>query len=214
MEETTLQHIWKAQDAKLDKAMKLNLFLLESVQKQKAESKLNSLAKLKLWAVVLGIIWSLFLGLLIYGNQLQNMYFTISTGMILLFTILAIAVYIKHVGMIRGLDYSMSITDTQKRLSELQRSTFNTRFLFLQTPFYTTFFWSTGMINGSGIYFWLICIPITLLFTILSVWLYRNLTAENMHKKWVRALINSTPEHTSVIQAQHFLSEIEEFKQG
>ncbi len=213
MEDITLKTLWKAQDEKLDRTMKLNLFILESLQKQKAQSKLNSLARLKLAAVTLGIVWALFLGVLIYGNKLQNIYFTISVGMIMLITILAIAVYIKHIVLIRQLDYSQSITDTQKKLSKLQASTFNSRFILLQTPFYTTWFWSTQMIN-SGIKFWLIAVPITLVFTLLTLWLYRNLTPGKMHKKWVNALIKNDPEHTSIIKAQNFLNEIEEFKKG
>ncbi|HMI79281.1 MAG TPA: hypothetical protein VK484_10840 [Ferruginibacter sp.] len=214
MEDIALKDLWKAQDEKLDRTMKLNLYLLESLQKQKAESRLNSLARFKGWAVVLGVVWVLFLGLLIYGNRLQNIYFTVSIGMILIFNILAVAVYIKHIVLIRQLDYSKSITDTQKKLSELQASTFNTRFLLLQTPFYCTWFWSTEMIEGSGIKFWLIAVPIALLFTLLAIWLYRNLVPGKMHKKWVRSLIMSTPEHTSVMKAQDFLNEIAEFKKG
>ncbi len=214
MEDKILKDLWKAQEEKLDRAMKLNLFILESIQKQKAQSKLNSLAKFKLGAVILGLVWILFLGLLIYGNQLQNIYFTISAGMILIFTLLAVIVYIKHIGLIREMDYSLSITETQKKLSQLQASTFNTRFLLLQTPFYTTWFWSTEMIEGSGIKFWLISVPIAVLFTLLAIWLYQNLTPENMHKKWVNTFIKSTPEHTSVMEAQEFLKEIEEFKKS
>ncbi|MBK7123446.1 MAG: hypothetical protein IPH68_11930 [Chitinophagaceae bacterium] len=117
------------------------------------------------------------------------MYFTVSACMIMLITILAVALYIKHIVLIKELDYSQSITETQKKLSKLQASTFNSRFIWLQTPFYTTWFWSTGMIVGNRIAFWLIAVPITLLFTLLTIWLYRNLTPANMHKKWVKALI-------------------------
>ena len=214
MEDITLINLWKAQEEKLDRSMKLNLFMLDSIQKQKAQSKLNSLAKFKLVAVILGILWSLILGMLIYGNQLQNMYFTVSAFMIMLITILAVALYIKHIVLIKELDYSQSITETQKKLSKLQASTFNSRFIWLQTPFYTTWFWSTGMIVGNRIAFWLIAVPITLLFTLLTIWLYRNLTPANMHKKWVKALIKNDPEHISVMQAQNFLKEIEEFNKG
>ncbi|MFM2327648.1 MAG: hypothetical protein RIR31_1850 [Bacteroidota bacterium] len=214
MEDNTLINLWKAQDEKLDKTMKLNLYLLESLQKQKAQSKLNGLARLKLVAVILGVIWALFLGVLIYGNQLQNIYFTVSVGMIMLITILAVALYIKHIFLIRELDYTQSITNTQKKLSKLQASTFNSRFILLQTPFYTTWFWSTEMIETSGIKFWLISVPIAALFTLMAIWLYRNLTPENMHKKWVKALVKNDPEHISVMQAQDFLNEIEEFKKG
>jgi hypothetical protein len=214
MEDITLKNLWKAQEEKLDRSMKLNLFILESIQKQKAQSKLNGLARLKLVAVILGIVWSLILGVLIYGNQLQNIYFTVSAGMIMLITVLAVAQYIRHIVLIRELDYSQSITETQKKLSQLQASTFNSRFILLQTPFYTTWFWSTAMIESNGTSFWLVAVPITLFFTVLTIWLYRNLTPGNMHKKWIKVLVKNDPEHISVMQAQHFLHEIEEFKKG
>ncbi len=214
MEDITLKTLWKAQDEKLDRTMKLNLFIMESMQKQKAQSKLNGLARLKLVAVILGIVWSLFLGVLIYGNRLQNIYFTVSVGMIMLITIAAIVAYIRHIVLIKELDYSQSITDTQKKLAKLQASTFNNRFILLQTPFYSTFFWSTEMIQGSLIKFCLIAVPITLFFTILTIWLYKNLTPLKLHKKWVSYLVKNDPEHAPVIQAQNFLNEVEEFKKG
>ena len=211
MEDITLQNLWKAQDEKLDRTLKLNLFLLESMQKQKVQSKLNGLASLKLTAIILGVLWSLFLGVLIYGNQLRNIYFTVSAGMIMLITIGAVVAYIKHIALIKELDYSQSITETQKKLAKLQASTFNNRFILLQTPFYTTFFWSTEMIQSSVTKFYLIAVPITLAFTLLTIWLYKNLTPLNMHKKWVSYLVKNDPESIPIIQAQHFLTEIEEF---
>jgi hypothetical protein len=185
MEDITLKNLWKAQDEKLDRTMKQNLFIIESMQKQKAQSKLNGLARLKLFAVILGILWSLFLGVLIYGNQLQNMYFTVSVGMIMLITIAAVVAYIRHIALIKEMDYSQSITDTQKKLARLQASTFNNRFILLQTPFYTTWFWSTEMIQASVTKFCLIAVPITLVFTVITIWLYKNLTPLKMHKKWI-----------------------------
>ena len=214
MDDITLKSLWKVQDEKLDRTMKLNLFILDSMQKQKAQSKLKGLARLKLVAVILGILWTLFLGVLVYGNQLQNIYFTVSVGMIMLITIAAIAIYIKHIVLIKVLDYSQSITDTQKKLAKLQASTFNNRFILLQTPFYTTFFWSTEMIQASVTKFCLIAVPITLLFTLLTLWVYKNLTPLKMHKKWVSYLLKNDPEQVPVMQAQKFLNEIEEFKKA
>ena len=214
MEDTTLINLWKQQDEKLQKNMQLNLFLLESLQKEKAAARLNSLARFKGWAVFLGIAWIFFLGLLLYGNRFSNPYFSISVSAILVFNIAAVVVYIKHISLIRQLDYSQNIVATQNKLARLQASTFNLRFLVLQAPFYCTWFWSTDMINANPALFWSVSVPIALLFTILAAVLYRNLTLENMHKKWVRALINSTPEHTSVFKAIDFVKQIEEFKKG
>jgi hypothetical protein len=212
MEDITLKNLWKAQDEKLDRTMKQNLFIIESIQKQKAKSRLKGLARLKLVAVILGILWALFLAVLIYGNRLQNIYFTVSLGMIILITIGATVAYIRHIVLIKQLDYSQSITDTQKKLAKLQASTFKNRFILLQTPFYTTWFWSTEMMQASVIKFCLIAVPITLLFTILTIWLYRNLTPLKMHKKWVSFLLKNDPEQAPVIQAQKFLNEIKEFR--
>ena len=80
MEDTTLINLWKQQDEKLQKNMQLNLFLLESLQKEKAAARLNSLARFKGWAVFLGIAWIFFLGLLLYGNRFSNPYFSISVS--------------------------------------------------------------------------------------------------------------------------------------
>ena len=134
--------------------------------------------------------------------------------MIMLITIAAIAIYLKHIVLIKELDYSQSITDTQKKLAKLQASTFNNRFILLQTPFYTTFFWSTEMIQASVTKFCLIAVPITLLFTLLTLWVYKNLTPLKMHKKWVSYLLKNDPEQVPVMQAQKFLNEIEEFKKA
>lgn len=212
MDDITLKTLWKAQDEKLDRTMKQNLFIMESMQKQKAQSKLNALARLKLVAVIIGILWALFLGVLIYGNQLRNIYFTVSVGMIVVITIAAIVLYIYHITLIKSIDYSQSITHTQQKLAKLQASTFSNRFILLQTPFYTTWFWSTEMIQASVTKFCLIAIPITLLFTMLTIWLYKNLTPLKMHKKWVSFLLKNDPEQVPVMQAQKFLNEIEEFK--
>ena len=67
------------------------------------------------------------------------------------------------------------------------------------------------MIQDSVVKFCFIAVPITLLFTVLTIWLYKNLTPENMHKKWVKYLINNDSERMPILKAQHFLNEIEKF---
>ena len=213
MEDSTLKNIWHAQDEKLDRTLKLNLFILESIQTQKARSKLGVLAVFKIWAVVLGILFVLLLGVLIYGNQLKNIFFTVSIAMIMLFSIYAVVVYIKHIILIRRLDYSASITDTQKKLAKLQASTISsTGILIMQLPFHSTWFWSWQMINDNGMKFWFIAVPVTIAFTIVGIWLYKNISEKNIDKKWVKRLVNVGPEYKNVVQARKFLAELEEFK--
>lgn len=220
MEDIEIKNIWQSYDKKIEEARllnlqswALNLRCFETIQIQKAQSKLSSLSRFKIFAVALGIGWVLFLGVLVYGNHFENIYFGISVSIIMLFSIFAIAVYIKHIILIKQIDYSESITNTQKNLARLQLSTINsTRIVWMQLPFYTTWFWSSKWITDTGINFWLTAFPVTLLFFLLAIFLYKNITIENMNKKWVTALMMAGPEYKSVLKAKEFISEIEEFK--
>ena len=220
MEDQELKDIWAAYDKKLEEARilnlqswALNLKCFEELQTQKVRSKLNGLTNIKLITVLLGIVYVLFLAMLVYGNGGRNIYFTVSMGMIALITTIAIVVYIKHIIIIKRISYSESITDTQERLSALQASTINIcRILWLQLPFWCTFFWSNKMIVSDPVKFCLIAIPITLFFTLLAIWLYRNISLKNKDRKWFRIMF-STPEWTSVRKAMDFMNEIETFKQ-
>ena len=214
MENEELKNTWNAYDNSLDKLWALNLHCIELVQTQKARSKLHSLAIFKILVVILGILYVLFLGLLIYGNHLRNMYFTISIGMIALITSIAIVVYIKHIVMIGQISYSENIVETQNKLSALQSSTINiVRIIWLQLPFWSTWFWSSNWIIYGGIQFWLIPFPITLFFTLAAIWLYRYISLKNSNRKLFKILFSST-EWTSITRAMAFLDEIDEFKKG
>jgi hypothetical protein len=220
MEDIELIDIWKAYNQKIDEAKVLNLQswavnikTFEYLQTHKAQSKLRSVASFKKWAIVIGIIWLLFLGVLAYGNHFQNVYFTSSVIAIMFFTIIAIATYIKHVVLINQINYSESIVDTQKKLTALQASTINVfRILWLQLPFYSTFFWNKEWIT-TDVKFWLIAFPLTLFFVFLAIWLYRNIQLKNANKKWFKILLGDK-EWASIIIAKKYLDEIEEFKKG
>jgi len=218
MKDTELKNLLRVYNNKLEEARilnqqswVLNYKCFETLQTKKIRSKLTGLLAIKIVAVILGIIWILFLGVLLYGNQLTNTYFTVSVVMVMLFSCLAVAVYIKHIVLLKQIDYSESITDTQKKLAVLQASTIQiVRILFLQSPFYTTWFWSQQWIM-SGSSFWLISLPITILFTILAIWLYKNISLKNVGTKRGRWLM-SGPEFSYIVKAKVFLDEIEEFK--
>ena len=220
MEDAELKNIWQEYDRRIEEARvlnlqswALNLRLFQDMQIQKTRSRLGSLIRFKGSAVFLGILWILFLGVLVYGNHLENLYFTVSIGMIMFITAMAIVVYIKHIILIRKIDYGESITDTQKRLAELQLSTIRiVRISWLQLPFYTTWFWHRSWIDFGSLKFWVIIFPITLFFILLAIFLYRNITLRNMDRKWVRRLMMAGPEYKSLVQAKKFIAEIEEFK--
>lgn len=213
MEEMELKSLWQAYDKKLEKSLALNLHLVREMQTQKAKSILRSVARIKVVMLILGVLWVLFLGFLLVNSlSYQKIFFVISTGMIIIFNIIAIAVYIKHLVLLAQIDNSNSIVHTQKKLAELEASTISiVRVLFLQSPFYTTFWWAPGMVED--IRFWLISVPIAALFTGVSIWLYRNITYKNVEKRWFKTLF-SGKEWTALDKARAFLKEIDEFERG
>lgn len=213
MEEMELKRIWDAYERKLEKSLRLNRKLLEDMHKGKVRAKLTGLLSLKLSGLIVGVLWNLVLGTAIYVNHFANSYFCVSLAVLMLFGIIAIAAYVHHMVLISQVDYAESITRAQQKLAELQLSTVRvTGFLWLQLPFYTTFFWNQDWISNSRGSFWLLALPLTLLFTAAAIWLYRNITPENLHKAWLKKLMMIGMEYKYALSASDLLSEIEAFK--
>lgn len=220
MNDLELQAIWQSYDKKLEEARLLNLQswvlnlqCFEALQKQKAVSKLKGLINLKAFIAFLGIIWVAFLSFLVYHSlELSKIFFVVSVSAIIVINIIAIVVYITHIVWLKQINNSDNIVSTQQKLARLQTSTmWITRILFLQTPFHTTWFISVRMFAHASIAAWVIQICVTLFFTWVAIWLYRNISYKNMHKKWFKILFG-TSEWTSVVKAINFIKEIEDFK--
>lgn len=218
MEDNELESMWKADSRKTDPAYIMNLQAwalhartIEYVQTFKAEARLRSLAAFKSSAVGIGLAWSLLLGILIYGNRFKNVFFSGSLSILLLFSVVAIIVYIRQIVLIKGINYGESVVAIQERLSKLQVSTVGiVRLLWLQLPFYTTFFWSRNWIESDSI-FWFTALPVTLGFTFLAIWIYRQIDLKNTEKKWFRIMIGKK-EWVSITDAKAALDEIADFK--
>jgi cation transport ATPase len=219
MQDIELKQIWESYNQQLAKAEVLNLQswalntrCFETLQQQQAEKKLEKLSGFNRRAIMLGIVWIAFLLLLVWGNCFQNPFFSLSLSAIALLTVYVTAKYVLHNILIGQVRYDTPVTDTQKQLARLQSSTFrSTAVAWWQLPFYTTWFWSSSWIQESGLSFWLIAFPITLLFTLLAFFLYRNIHAGNMHKKWVKTLMMAGPEYNHVAAAMAYLEEIDAF---
>ncbi len=220
MEDIELKKIWKEYDRKIEETKLVNMQswvvnfkTFEYLQTEKAKAKLNSLSRFKRWAIFAGIFWiTLLVFLILKSLVVYNIFFVCSLSAIVVFNIIAIVVYIQHIILIDQIDNSENLIEAQQKAAKLQASTLQiTRILFLQTPFYSTFFWSRGMIHANPVAFFLISVPITLLFVFASCWLYRNINYKNANKKWFRILFSSK-EWTSVTKAIKFMEEIEAFK--
>ncbi|HVU55327.1 MAG TPA: hypothetical protein VHD83_09740 [Puia sp.] len=214
-----LNNIWKKYDQALESANILNLQswvvhlqTVELLKTEKAKSRLRSLGNCKKGMVLIGILWVAFLIFVLASSiAWSKIFLTLSVAAILAFSIYSVLAYIWHIVLIDEIDNSESLIEVQKKTATLKASTLNsTRILFLQTPFYSTFFWNWQWMSHDP-KFWMIAFPVSLLLTAASIWLYRNIDLRNADKRWFKMLF-SGKDWTAVIRAMKYLKEIEDYK--
>ena len=221
MEDVELNAIWRQYDEKLEQARllnlqswALNLQSFEMHQKLKANTTLGKLASYNTVLSILGIMaWVLLLGyLVLHSLSWGKIFFVVSASAIAIITFVAVIVYIRQVLLLKEISNTDSVVQAQEKLSRLHTGTIRiARILFLQSPFYCSWFLSVDMIHANPLAFWLITVPVFSLFSIASLWLYFNIRIENAHKKWFKVLFSSQ-EWTALLEARSFYNEIDNFK--
>ncbi len=211
MNEQELKSIWKAYDKKIDTIIQINKQQLHAIQTEKAESKIQSFKKNHTVVMVLGIVWILFLGFLVY-HTLDNIYFTISVGLIILFNIFAVVLYLRHIIILSQINIVESITETQRKLALVHTSYSQVgRVLLLQIPLYCTFYYSDALVQHGGMLFWSIQAVVVPSLTALSIYLFRKLSHKNQTDNWVKRSDKFFGSE-KLRKAMSFLNEIEEYK--
>ncbi len=209
MEDLELKQMWRAYDQKLDKLLVLNLHYFEQLQTQKAKNKLNAFMLNHAVWIGLGLLWVGVLAFLVL-NTLQNLWFTISVGSIILFSAYATILYIKHIAIISQININGNITETQEKLASIRLSLNKTgRVLLLQSPFYCTWFINPTMYNN--VVAMSVTLGIAALLAVISVWAYRSLAPKKIQPKWVRNFEKSLGA-SAIVEATDFLGEIDAFK--
>ena len=216
MENTDIFELWKNQTNRIEQSLSVNRQLLKEVINQKVRFTLQPLIALKSWGIVAFVLYILLLAKILFWAFAENSsgfdYFTISISAILLINIKGLIDYIRHLLLTKSINYDGSITEIQEKLIRLQLSIIqHSRTMWLQLPFFTTFYLSSDWFPRSAS---LVLIVIQILVTCLSVygsvWLFKNQKVENLHKKWLKLLIGSGGKY--VINALTFYYELEEYK--
>lgn len=217
MEDEYLKEIWNSPDKEIKDFFDLNDQSFQTSQINKAKTKLKALLLPKTIGIVLGLGWISLMFLLIYfcirysPMSVGKFFFVGSISMIFLSTGLAVFLYVKDIFIIKQIDNSESLTITQRKLATLQFSIMKSvRILWLQLPFYTTWYLNDELIMHGSPIFWIIQILCTGLTTWLAIWLFKNMNYKNSDKKWIRNFMRGYGFY-SVIQALDFIKEIDSF---
>ncbi len=211
MNEMDLKSAWQSYDKKLDRLLEVNFQQLKEIQSIKAESKINSFKKGHVIVMLLGVAWIWFLSFLVYHTW-TNLYFTISVGLIILFNVFAVALYLRHIVILSSINIAQSITETQRKLARVYTSYVQVgRILLLQTPLYCTWWYTNDLVQHGGPVFWTIQILVVTLLTGLAIYMFLKLSLKSKDSNWVKRTdkLFGTEKLQKAIE---FLNEIEEFK--
>jgi hypothetical protein len=209
--------LWKEQYAQLDQSLQINRLLLKEMIQQKANRAIQSLKWFKVVGIGICLLYLLLLGILLnyaIAHYTPNAnYFIISISALFLINIKAFFDYVRHLIWAAAINFDGAVTDIQDKLLQLQFSLFrHNRFMFLQLPFWTTFYLSSQWFPHSvGAGFIIFQLLFTGSFCWLAVWLYLNHTPANAHKKWVQVFMRGSG-GKNIQAALGFFQEMEQFK--
>ena len=216
MELTELKTIWQAQNVKLEKSLKLNLHCLEMIQAQRVRSQLAPLLWQRLIEVLFYIVVIGWLASFLYDHVSQWPYVLSALALISVYTI-AFINCVKQIITVKRIDYTEDVISLQSSLEILQTHVVNyLRLTFLVIPIYLAYpivgFKALGfdiLINLQGDW-WKAQILFCVLILPICIWLYREMTYKNMHKKWVKLVIGMSGER--VLRSMEFLKELDKLK--
>lgn len=215
MENIEIINLWKQYDEKLEKSLSLNQKIIAELQQQKVKNALKSSFRVKLWTVILGLLYVATLVYFIsFSFSFASIYLKVSIGLHALVCFIAILIYINQLVQIKQIDNAENVVQMQQKLAKLKVSTVNVvAILFLQLPVFSTFNITEKLIYETPLNFWFIQVPIVLLFAAAGIWLYKIIDIKNMDKKWFKMMFYGS-DWSSIIKSGKFLKEIETFEKN
>jgi len=150
MENTDIINLWKAYDKKLEDHLVLNRKNAEEITKLKVKSLLSSMKPLKVFIIITGILWVIFVdGLIFNFFSVANPFLIGSAILHVLLTKLAIGIYLYQLILIYLVNISEPVLATQAKLAQLKSTTlWVARFSFMQLPLWTIFYCNQRMLDN------------------------------------------------------------------
>jgi hypothetical protein len=215
MQDIELQQIWKSYDQKLQEQLVFNRKNAADITRIKVKSELTSMRPIKIFTVLAGILWVLFLDTLVINLlPFGNLFFLASAGFISLVNKVAVGIYLYQLILISVVKIDGQVMGTQKKIAGLVTSTlWVTRILMLQLPFWTTFHLSSSWFGTGNLLFWMIQGFITLVFAVAAIWLFINIRYENREQRWFKFLFGNY-EWTPIMKAQEMLGQIKDYEKS
>lgn len=218
MEDIKLKNLWASYEEKFMDNYKLIENISKDVTQLKIQSFLSSMKPIKIFTLLMGILWVLVGGIAllhvyVHAFSEVSLFFLFSASIQIILTAIAVIIYLYQLVLLYQVDLSMPVIKAQKTLIHLKASTlWVTRILFLQLPVWTTFYLNPNMLFNANIYYLIFQGMITTVFVFIAVWLFLNIKFENRNKKWFRMIFNDK-EWSPIINSIDLIKQLEDFKE-
>ena len=215
MKDIELQQIWKSYDERLQEQLIFNRKNALDITKMKVKSALSAMRPIKVFTLLLGILWVLFLDVLLVNlYPAGNLFFLISFGFISFVYKIAVGIYAYQLILISVVNINSPVISTQKKIAGMVNSTlWVTRILMLQLPFWITGFMGLAWAANGNILYWSFQGALTVLFAGLAIWLFINIRYENRAKGWFKFLFGNY-EWAPIMKAQEMLNQIKGYEES
>ena len=213
MDSNNINQLWKLYEQRLDETLLLNVENATAITRLKVNSLLASMKPAKIFAILVGLAWVIFLdSAIIHYFHSASLFLLVPAILLSLLNKLAIGVYLYQLVLIHQADISQPILVTQEKLAKLKSSIlWIARLLFLQLPLWTVFYWNNSMWQNGHPFLFVLQAIVTIAFTWLAIWLFRNINYANRNKKWFRIIFGGK-EWQPVIQSMELLDQVMDFK--
>ena len=217
MNDIEIINLWKSNSKKINENLLLNKKNAEDIIKMKTQSLLSSMKPVKIFTVMMAVLWvgiggTVVTNIFLSAYSSANHFFLFSAALQILLTAIALVIYLYQTITIYQTDITEPILATQEKIAKLiSTSLWVTRFMFLQLPLWTIFYWNTNMLENGSLPLLIIQGIVTLSFTIAALWLFFNIKYENRNKKWFRIIFNGK-EWAPLLNSMDLLSQVDEFK--
>ena len=212
-----LTQLWAAQEKQLQQSVRLNTMTLKEIKTHKVQHKMRGYLGLNVFSLIVGALMASSSGYFI-STHLNAIHMVLSGSVALLWSLLIFVGAILQLEKLCTLDYTKPVVEVQHKLNAIRLSALHfLRVSLMILPFYFAYLLMFfDVVFAVDIYVlgdthWLISqAAFSLLLGILAVYLYRQLSPENINKpltKWLMQGFGS-----QAMEAAEELNQLEEFE--
>ena len=213
MENIELQNIWKSYDQKMERVLNLNQEIAINLSRQKLNRQLRKLYFPKWSAVLIGVPYTLLLIAVTTIAVVSKAYIVaMGFGMIALIMTSLLIKYGHQLYLINQIRNDDEVLSTQKQLSKLKISSFNSiRLAIFQLPFWSVCWVSLDALKENPMIYGGVNLFIFVFLSYLAYWLFQQVNYTNK-PSWIRDLFLSGKEWEPILRSSEILKQIQEYE--